>query len=285
MLIRGVEFDGTDEASFQRKQWELSSDLPSRRQRYWKRRKAGLGFKVLVLLLVAVAGYYVTDNTQLGDGSWLPATLKRQTILEGISKEKSAAASHANPPEPHAAVSSETSLSVNVPFPAAALAKARSSEEAIAPAVLPGEILPLAADPVSTVVPLIAPKDAVAAAPQLSSPVTPPSVPVRITQSLACRSVEARRCIGKRSVFTLHEHNSPYIWMNVYSQALPYVLKHIYYHDGEKYVEIPLTIKYPRTRTWSNVTLQSPTHVGSWQVAIVTEDGDLLDQVKFQVVP
>ena len=86
-------------------------------------------------------------------------------------------------------------------------------------------------------------------------------------------------------MFALHEHNVPYVWMTVYSQNLPYVLKHVYYHEGERYAEVPLAITSPRMRTWSNVTLRSPTQVGAWHVEIVTEEGTVVQQVEFRVIP
>lgn len=116
-------------------------------------------------------------------------------------------------------------------------------------------------------------------------PVEPPRRRTRIAQSLTCLDVEARQCIGNQSVFALSQHNNPHVWMEVHSQALPYVIKHVYYHEGRKYAEVPLAIKYSRMRTWSNITLRSPVYVGSWWVEIVTEDGTVLGQLRFQVTP
>ncbi len=299
MSKKNVEFDETDDPWFQQKVWELRSNLPGRRQTYRKKRKAGLGLKVLApLLLLAAVGYHVAKNMELGDDQSPPVTLKKQAISVAVpqaplapldfappssAQGKSATASRANPPESHAAEISETSLAVKAPSPAAELGKALSSAVALAPAVAPATTLPPAHDPASGGAPLDTPKTAVA--PKPSSPATPPSARIQITQSLACLEVEARQCIGDQSVFALNKNNNPHIWMDVRSQDLPYVLKHVYYHEDRKYAEIPLVIKYPRMRTWSNVTLQSPTRVGSWRVAIVTEDGNLLDQVTFRVTP
>jgi hypothetical protein len=73
--------------------------------------------------------------------------------------------------------------------------------------------------------------------------------------------------------------------MIVYSHKLPYVLTHVYYHEGRRYTEVPLAITYRRMRTWSRVTLQSPTQMGSWRVDIITDDGTVIDQVAFRVTP
>jgi len=295
-----AESDGSDDLRFQQKVWEGQSGLGGRRQTYRRERKAGLGLKVVVpLLLLAVAGYHVAKNTELGDDLSPPVTLKRQAISVAVpeapldfappspARGKSAAASRAHTPESRAAEISEAALSVKPPSPSAERRKAPSSAEALAPAVAPAATLPPAHDFASGVAPLDTSQTAVVTTvePKPLSPATPPLARIRITQSLACQVVEARQCISKQSVFTLNEHNNPHIWMNVRSQSLPHVLKHIYYHEGRKYAEIPLVIKYPHMRTWSNVTLQSPTRVGSWRVEIVTEDGHLLDQVMFRVTP
>lgn len=115
--------------------------------------------------------------------------------------------------------------------------------------------------------------------------VTTLAEPIRVAKTLTCVGIDARQCVGVQSVFSLAEHPQPHVWMTVFSDTLPYVLKHVYYHDGEKYCEVALNIAYPRTRTWSNVTLQDPQHVGDWRVEVVTPDGIVLEQIAFQVVP
>lgn len=108
---------------------------------------------------------------------------------------------------------------------------------------------------------------------------------IRIGQSLSCRGVRAHQCRQPQSSFALHEHNQPHVWMVVYSQTVPHTLTHVYYHEDQKYCEVPLGIAHPRTRTWSRVTLDRPTHLGAWRVEIVAEDGEVLDRVAFRVSP
>ncbi len=180
MPINSVESDETDDSTFQQKVWELRSSLVGHRQTYPGKRKAGLGLKVLVpLLLVAAVGYYVMENTGFGDDPSPPVTLKKQAISVVIpqaslapfdfappssAQRKSATASRANPPESHAAEISETSLAVKAPSPAAELGKALSSAVALAPAVAPAATLPPAHDPASGGAPLDTPKTAVVTA-------------------------------------------------------------------------------------------------------------------------
>jgi hypothetical protein len=118
-----------------------------------------------------------------------------------------------------------------------------------------------------------------------NGPTDAPAAQIRIGQSLSCRGVRAHQCRQPQSSFALHEHNQPHVWMVVYSQTVPHTLIHVYYHEGQKYCEVPLIIAHPRTRTWSRVTLDRPAHLGAWRVEIVAEDGEVLDRVAFRVSP
>jgi hypothetical protein len=106
----------------------------------------------------------------------------------------------------------------------------------------------------------------------------------RITQNLVCSGVKSRDCVVPKDNFTLNQGQNPHVWMEVFSDIVPYVLKHVYYHEGRKYVEVPLTIEYPRMRTWSYITLKDSDQVGFWQVETVAEDGSILGRVNFNVI-
>ncbi len=110
---------------------------------------------------------------------------------------------------------------------------------------------------------------------------------IYIPKCLACKDVKQRKFIKEQYIFSVAEDNTPVIWMVAKSKNVPQIIKHIYYFKGKKYCEVPLSIKYPRTRTWSYVTLDrdSPRHTGSWRVDIVKKDGKILKQIKFKVVP
>jgi hypothetical protein len=105
----------------------------------------------------------------------------------------------------------------------------------------------------------------------------------RIAQNLVCSGVKARNCLAPQTVFKLNENRNPHVWMEVYSDSVPYMLKHVYYHEGRKYVEVPLRIGYRRTRTWSYITLKGSNLAGSWHVETVAEDGTVLGRIDFQV--
>lgn len=105
----------------------------------------------------------------------------------------------------------------------------------------------------------------------------------RIVRSQSCREVRARECSQPQASFAPHER--PHVWMVVSTQSAPDVLTHVWYHEGRKYCEVPLAIEHLRTRTWSSVSLRGPVHLGAWKVEIVTQGGDILDEVAFSVGP
>ncbi len=106
-----------------------------------------------------------------------------------------------------------------------------------------------------------------------------------IAEIVTCKRVEKRTCISPQKKFSLHDDPTPVVWMDVRSEVSPFILKHVYYFNGKKYCEVPLTIKYSRMRTWSNVTLKYPENVGQWRVEINTSENEKLAQVEFEVTP
>jgi Protein of unknown function (DUF2914) len=114
-----------------------------------------------------------------------------------------------------------------------------------------------------------APPDADVKAPKLASVVV-------------CQGVRDHEPIGVRDRFDLADQPRVYVWMEAYAKDPPVVIKHIYYHNGRKYCEVPLEIRYPHMRTWSYVTLGKPNLAGSWSVEIAL-DGRVLKKASFQV--
>lgn len=108
---------------------------------------------------------------------------------------------------------------------------------------------------------------------------------IKLASVVACKGVRNRQYLDETNVFHISETAHTYIWMEVKSEKQPFVLKHVYYFNGEKYCDVPLKIKYPRMRTWSYVTLKNPDHIGRWQVEVTGEDGEVLKQIRFEVMP
>ncbi|BBO85739.1 hypothetical protein DSCO28_63050 [Desulfosarcina ovata subsp. sediminis] len=108
---------------------------------------------------------------------------------------------------------------------------------------------------------------------------------IRIAALATCAEVRDRQCVSPQDTFSLNDGSMPVVWMNVLSDAQPFTLTHVYFHDGEKYSEIPLAIRFPRMRTWSRITLSRPSQAGRWRVEVMTEAGETIGQIEFTVVP
>lgn len=105
---------------------------------------------------------------------------------------------------------------------------------------------------------------------------------IELMSALVCQGVRQRQPLKEKVLFDLAEKSRAYVWMDVRSANLPFVIKHVYYVNGYKYCEVPLDIRYPRMRTWSYVTLKDPDQKGSWTVEVVY-DHRVLKTVAFQV--
>lgn len=107
---------------------------------------------------------------------------------------------------------------------------------------------------------------------------------IQIEKIISCSSVNNRQYNNPKIKFSLAQGDTPRIWMNVISQNPPSTLTHVYYRNGKKYFKIPLAIHYPRTRTWSSVTLRSEDDIGKWRVEVIDKSGVKLAQIEFIVV-
>ena len=108
---------------------------------------------------------------------------------------------------------------------------------------------------------------------------------LKIIKCKACTEVLSRKCINEQYKFSIKDTPAPVIWMIAKTDNLPQTVKHVYYHNGNIYCEVPLAIKYPRMRTWSYVTMKNPSHLGSWKVQIVNDQGQILKEINFIMIP
>lgn len=112
---------------------------------------------------------------------------------------------------------------------------------------------------------------------------------IRITEIVTCKRVNGRRYISPQTVYSLKKDANPDVWvwmeLDAERKAIPCTLRHVYYLEGRKYTEVPLAIRHSSTRTWSNLSLNRPIHVGRWRVAVMTQKGETLSQIEFTVTP
>ncbi len=166
--------------------------------------------------------------------------------------------------------------SASRPAPVASQAvPALQAAVALAPAPAPPEAIRQPAQPQQSMT---------AAVPKPIAPAAPSST-VKIAEIRSCRGVDQRQCVSPTTTFSLQETPTPVVWMNVLSDRQPFTLTHTYYLNGREYCEVPLEIRYPRTRTWSNVTLEHPYQTGQWRVEVIDAEGGKLSQIEFRVDP
>jgi hypothetical protein len=91
-------------------------------------------------------------------------------------------------------------------------------------------------------------------------------------------SVENREPVGESSEFD-QSVGRVWCWTKISASNPPVEVKHVWYKDGEKVLEVPLEVNYPSTRTWSNKAI-SP---GAWKVEVVDADGQVITSAEFKV--
>jgi hypothetical protein len=111
------------------------------------------------------------------------------------------------------------------------------------------------------------------------------SVDVRINQLVTCGGVLDKQYVSAKSTFSLALDPIAMVWMKVLTETPPFTLKHVYFLNGKHYCDVPLEIRYPHMRTWSKVTINRDIHIGQWQVDVVNDNGEKIDQIEFTVEP
>jgi hypothetical protein len=306
-----------NDLKFREKLQDLRSNLAVRQKENRIKGKSGvLARLVLPLLLVVAVGYYWTGKTlrshqPVSDGKsdtlavtpLNPPGDRDHTVSDKILAEAETI-NTAQSPQDQDSGSPDDTAKPETPNPESKSETAAPSIETPVASTSEGEAMPTPrnlSDPEAFPPPEAAPPQARQASPSPNDSrkttkakpdrTKPSSAGLRsdhrpkIIRSLTCSEVSSRECVSPRSVFTIQTHRTPHFWMEVRSEAVPFVLKHVYYHEGQKYCEVPLRITHRRMRTWSNISLENPNHVGSWRVEIVAKDGMVLGRTAFNVTP
>lgn len=123
-----------------------------------------------------------------------------------------------------------------------------------------------------------------AASPPSSMPaeqaVTPPAsaVDLVVQEAKFATSVQDREPLGANETNTFPSDTARlYLWTVMTGAQEPVEIKHVWYWNSEKIAEVPLTLRYPRMRTWSYKSL--PMKAGSVKVEIQDLSGRVLKEV------
>lgn len=101
---------------------------------------------------------------------------------------------------------------------------------------------------------------------------------LKVEKAVTATSVEDHEPVGEATEFDASV-GKVYCWSKVLAETVPTTIKHVWYADDQKVFELPLDIKYPSTRTWSNKTIRP----GNWRVDVTDEAGTVLTSVSFTV--
>ena len=105
---------------------------------------------------------------------------------------------------------------------------------------------------------------------------------LKVLKSAFCEKVEKREPVGKSNEFP-KDIGRVYYWTSIHGTESPVTIKHVWYYNEKKMLEVPLSIEYKRTRTWSYKTIL-PELVGEWQVEVVDENTNVLGKYSFKII-
>lgn len=99
-----------------------------------------------------------------------------------------------------------------------------------------------------------------------------------VEKIVVATAVESREPVGESKEYDSSiEH--VYCWMKISVKNVPMTVTHVWYAGDKKELEVPLTLRYSSTRTWS----QKRVWPGKWRVDVVNDAGEVLSSVNFIV--
>ncbi|MCX6832663.1 MAG: DUF2914 domain-containing protein [candidate division Zixibacteria bacterium] len=96
-----------------------------------------------------------------------------------------------------------------------------------------------------------------------------------------CTEITDRACTGGATTFDASV-GKLFCWSQITGGAGEMTIKHIWSHAGKVVLEVPLTIKGNRWRTWSSKNIAA-NQTGEWEVKVVDASGNTIKSVIFTV--
>ena len=104
---------------------------------------------------------------------------------------------------------------------------------------------------------------------------------LQVKEVAFCRKVENRQPSGTGKSFP-SDVGRVYLWTKIYGAERPTTIKHVWYYENERWLEIPLKIQSISYRTWSYFTIR-PELTGKWHVQVEDENGSVLGKFTFKI--
>ena len=108
-----------------------------------------------------------------------------------------------------------------------------------------------------------------------------PEKRVDVNASAFCKQVEKRNPIDIGEEFS-SDVGKVFFWTSIVPVNPPTMIKHVWYYEDEKILEVPLCVEYASTRTWSYKTIY-PQMIGKWYVNIVDENNNVVKKCPFTI--
>jgi len=100
----------------------------------------------------------------------------------------------------------------------------------------------------------------------------------RVEKIVIATSVELRDPLGEAKEFDA-AIGRVCCWMRIACADIPQEVNHVWYREGERLAEVPLTVKFPSMRTWSSKNIWP----GNWKVCVEDKEGTVLAEVGFVI--
>ena len=104
---------------------------------------------------------------------------------------------------------------------------------------------------------------------------------IRVAYGAICLDVQDREPIGVDSTFSATA-GSLYCFTRIEGATDTTSVTHVWYYGEKKMTEITLAVKSSRWRTFSNKKIR-PKWTGKWNVVVLSEAGDPLAQISFDI--
>jgi hypothetical protein len=124
------------------------------------------------------------------------------------------------------------------------------------------------------------------AAPPEEAPAEEPAAPAAdepelTVTAIICTSVEDREPVGAGQTFS-SQVEKLYCHTLVEGAQEPTSVTHVWYYGEEEMAEVTLLVNSPHWRTWSSKRIID-SWTGDWQVQVLSERGDVLTAISFQI--
>lgn len=97
-----------------------------------------------------------------------------------------------------------------------------------------------------------------------------------------CTSVVDRTPQGTDTTFAVSA-GSLYCWSRITGSSGEITVTHVWMHNGEVVVQVPLPVRSSSWRCWSQKNLYGM--IGNWEVKVIDATGNTLGRVSFTVKP